>query len=267
MQHIVVLIDFTELCKTSTLQAAVIAQKSGARVTLLHIAEPQSRLMEDGIKDHMKPYSTIVENVGVLCAYVIGYGSFMDVIASEIELLEPDLVVTGTHGIQGIRQNLFGSNILALVKRVPNPTLVVQDVRSVKTDGIQKILFPIGAHEHFEGQIKQSAALALIFQAHITVYVVLKTNSGGGEATDANLIKTRQHFDQCGVAYTVVKEPPTVYSFGYGKQIDLYAEQNEMDIIVVMSSAASSSLMGDSDKEKILLNKTGIPVLCCNDRH
>lgn len=267
MKHIAVLIDFSELCKTSARQAAVIAKRSGARITLLHVTQPQHKAMEEGIRDHMKPYSAIIEESGVACAQAVGYGDFMDVIASELERLQPDLVVTGTHGIRGIRQNLFGSNILSLVQRLPFPTLVVQDSLLVKSEGISKMLFPMGAHAHFETQIKQCAALAMIHQAYVTVYIVLKTDSGPGEAIEANLTITRNMFEQFGVKYTVVEEPATVYSFGFGKQIDLYAEQNAMDVIVVMSHSAPSSLMGNSDKEKILLNKAGIPVLCCNDSH
>jgi len=59
----------------------------------------------------------------------IGYGNPQDVIGDEIERMEPDLLVLGTHGGGGFRQATIGSTASAVLEWAKPDTLVVPPPR------------------------------------------------------------------------------------------------------------------------------------------
>lgn len=56
------------------------------------------------------------------------------------------MMVTGTHGVRGLRQEVMGSDMLKLVRQVVVPSLVVQ-VYSPRTIKMDHILMPAAYHD------------------------------------------------------------------------------------------------------------------------
>ena len=56
----------------------------------------------------------------------------------------------------------------------------------------------------------------------------------------------------------------TVDAIGYSHEILGYIKKYEMDLIVIMAEVYKENThFGTIDKENLILNKLGVPVLCC----
>ena len=81
-----------------------------------------------------------------------------------------------------------------------------------------------------------------------------------------NLDKTRAIFDENGIKHIRVNEKQTVLSIGFAFQTMQYAKKTGADMIAIMSvSSEEYHYFAQQDKENLLTNESGIPVLCaCN---
>ncbi|MFM9986570.1 MAG: universal stress protein [Flavobacteriales bacterium] len=262
MKKIVVLVDLTESSKPALLQASVIAKKSGAELTALHIASETSSdevhvsHVESFVKKHM--------GEGLPFQVIIGHGKFLTAIPGYIDQLKPDLVVLCTHGIHGLAQNLFGADILKLVHHIQFPCLVVQENTVVNPNGIQKILIPASPYPDYMVKVKQASIIAKLFNAEILHYEIDKYVGNSEEEIAENKKLAEIYLNAEGIAFSTVFEDNKSMSLGYAGQTVQYAKSNGMDAIALTSDTHHEDMvMGKPDKEKFLTNELAIPILCC----
>jgi nucleotide-binding universal stress UspA family protein len=170
-------------------------------------------------------------------------------------------MVIGTHGARGIRQNLFGADILKLLKGNSCPSIVVQKT-SHPVDHFDRILLPVGSHAEFKMLSLAVAKIAKASNATVVIYCINRPMEETSEDLNVNKQNAKQLFMDMGVKVEDVSEPSTVVSFGFAKQTLLYAENNNIDLIAIMAHASSEhSYFANADKEKMLMNEKGIAIL------
>lgn len=265
MKKIATLIDFTPTCEKSVEYSAAIAEKAGAELILVHIASDEKGNDGDQITHELEKYtSKIGANISVRC--FVDFGSFYHVVPTTMLKLEVDMVIVGTHGKKGLKQNLFGANILKLVKSLDVPCLVIQDESVFNENTFKKLLFPIAPHEHFEVKYRQVGSIAKLFDSEVCIFAIQKDIRGFSEMNQKNLLRTKKYFDENNIKYKEVKQVQTTYSVGYAKDILKFASENNIGTLCIMSKVSKDNFyFGNIDKENILINQAAIPVFCAND--
>jgi nucleotide-binding universal stress UspA family protein len=262
MNRIIIPTDFTKAADAAIKQAAAIALKTQADLILLHVLGdilPTAEVSEKLLKEES---ARLTQEYGLNCEYMLKTGNIFDVIASEPCKTNYDLMVIGTHGVKGVRQKLFGADILKLVSKVPIPVLVVQE-DSPLVETFKKIILPVGSHDSFEDLLYAIKLFTGIYQTEVHLYSINKPGFEWPEQMKKNIEKAIDLFKTKGVQVIRVKEDQTVYSLGYAKQTLNYAKSVSADCICMMSIPSNEYYyFAQADKEHMLENETFIPVLC-----
>lgn len=262
MHKVAVLIDFTEGCKIALHQARVVAQKVGTGLSVINFIGNTS---EEEVKEEVRKFTASVLGDSIPFEPVAAHGDVLHNTTFVLSHIDPVLVVVGTHGIRGIKQQLFGAHILKLVQSIAYPCLVVQENTVVNESGLNAILFPVGPHPQFHIKIEQTAALAKIFGSMVVEYEIERSMLEPNPAVVANRKAARDYFEEHGINFQQVMEDTTIVSLGYARQTIKYAADHHFNAISVMSDVPADDVyLGRTDKENLLTNPAGIPVLCCN---
>ncbi len=259
---IAALVDLTPLCKKAVEWAGFIAEYADAELVLVHVASHSTS--DESITQQLKPLCGIPADK-VRVETHVARGDFFSVIPTEIDELNVDLVVIPTHGKVGLKQNLFGANILKLVKILRAPSLVVQEGTPVSAEMLRRVLFPIGPHDNFHLQIEQTAALAKLFESEVVIYTVRNDIRGVDEKLRVNIQAAKDLFSRKGIKHEAVSEAPSSFSAGYSKHILAFAKKHGLKSVSMMANVSEdNAYIGNYDKENIILNADALPVLCAN---
>lgn len=126
IKKITLLVDLTGVSQLALEHTAIIARQSICQVTLLHIAASGKEHLEKEIKTEIREFASLLEKEGVSFAIKVNYGNFFEVIAASIEAIPCDLLIIGTHGIKGFKQNFMSSNIIRLMSLISVPAFIIQ---------------------------------------------------------------------------------------------------------------------------------------------
>ena len=150
MKRIVALTDFSEVTSDLINLAGKVARATGAGLILLHVAMPDSDIVNgkervdhsrEGIAAELKRrhhelqvLQLVLEKLGVdvmplLVRSDSPRGNPVPKIVEELERLGPDLVVMGSHGHGRLYELLVGSVTAAVVRRARRPILLVPSPR------------------------------------------------------------------------------------------------------------------------------------------
>ncbi len=263
MNKIAVLVDFTRSGKTALLQAKRISEVTGAEIIAVNISESH----DDETTLHLiDEYTSSVLGSGINCHAVVGHGNILNAIPEKLSEINPDLVVICTHGIHGVIQKLFGSTVLKMVQALPYPCLVVQENSRIRSGVSHRILFTASPYDSFYPKLKQCSTFAKTIGAEVLHYEMDKYLSGTQELIARHATEASAYFTEQGVPFSSVKEEAKLASLGFAQQTINYAAEHDFDCICVSTNTHQDTMaMGKADKEKLLTNKAGIPVLCCPD--
>ena len=273
LERILVATDLTKTANMALQHAIVIAKKANAAIDLLHIVDNNttSALERDGLgPEHLKESMQvqcdhIKDEQGLESAYILHEGNIFDGIPFIAAKGEHQLMVLGTHGVRGLRQNLFGADILKVVKNTPIPSLIVQGEHT-PWENINTIVFPVGGHPTFDSKIQATCMLAKLFGSEVEIYSVDRPGAEASVQLLANIESSKAAFNKCGIPFTEINEAPTVYSVGFAKQTIDHAQKTNADLITIMSvSSKEHYYFAQADKERLLTNDARIPVLCSGD--
>jgi len=264
MKRILVPVDFTELSDTVIEQAVFIGKRSNTAIVLFHIADKSSELDALTAKLALKASETS-NQYGIECESLVREGSIFKDIQAETEENDYMLVVIGTHGVRGLKQKLLGSDILKVITKVPAPVLVVQSTSSQRP-AFNKIILPVATHLAYENLLRAIVLIGKMFDSEVHIYSIERPGFEWPDMLKKNLEKTRTIFDANGIRYLRVNEKQTVLSVGFAIQTLQYAKKAGADLIAMMSvSSEEYHYFAVQDKENLLTNDSGIPVLCaCN---
>jgi nucleotide-binding universal stress UspA family protein len=262
---ILVPVDFTGLSDKVIEQAAVFAKKSGSSLVLMHITDKSSELAVLQSRLGIKADLASVK-FRVPCEYKVRQGSIFKDIQLEAEENDYLLVVIGTHGVRGLKQKLLGADILKVITKVPVASLVVQSTSPFRSE-FQKIVLPVATHNAYGNILKSVVLIAKLFNSEVHIYSIERPGFEWPDALKNNLARTTALFEENGIRYVRVNEKQTVLSVGFAIQTIHYARNSGADMIAMMSvSSEEYHYFAQQDKENMLTNDIGIPVLCaCNE--
>lgn len=265
MDSILVLVDLTPTSYISTDQAIDIAKYKDAKLTLCYIAQSNEEANSEELKNKLDVYTSKLEEKGVKYNVHIGIGDYKNEVSTYVKNNRMDIVVVATHGKQGLKQRWFGSNIYDLIKSLPTATLVMNNATSVKNDGFTKILLPVAAHDNYLMKVEKSCEV-LAPNGTMIIFNIVKSGVSVDDNISNNILATKELLTKKGVQFEFKTIESMKFSVGYSKETLEYASQNDIDLISIMTQTSESSegVSSDVDKENILLNEVGIPVLCAN---
>jgi nucleotide-binding universal stress UspA family protein len=264
-KKILVPVDFTELSDQVIDQAAEIGKSSGKGLVFFHLSEKASHIPEDTKALTLKA-NEVSEKSGVVCESKVVEGSIFKDIQAEAEEGDYLFVIMGTHGVRGLKQKLLGSDILKVISRVPVPVLVVQST-SQHRKSFNKIVLPVATHISYENILRAVVLIGKLCKTEVHIYSIERPGFEWPDQLLRNLEKTKAIFEQNDIPYVRVNEKQTVLSVGFARQTLQYAEKTGADMIAVMSVPSEEyHSFAQQDKEQLLTNEAGIPVLCASSQ-
>ena len=263
---ILIPIDFTEASDKAIQFGIHIASKMHAGISLLHVFEGDGMSMEECEEKLAELSHNINVRDDAFSDYICLEGKVIETI-SEVASKSPfRMMVLGAHGRRGLRQKFFGADILKLLKRIPIPALVVQENTLVPEKGFSTTVFPVGSHEAFERKIEAMFIIAGLCDPEVHLYSISKPGFDQTENLKQNILLSEERFAEKGIKYIRVDEDQNVFSVGFAKQTLAYAKEIDANLISIMVNPTQEyAYFADSDKESIIMNEQGIPVLCTSD--
>jgi nucleotide-binding universal stress UspA family protein len=255
--------DFTPAADVAKSLGALIAARWDASVTVLHVMDKDHAKQGDALTSakslltHAEERLKKVSRVRTLHRE----GDFMKEIAAE-SAKGHSLMVVGTHGAQGLRQSLFGADILKLVRKVTIPSLVVQDKTSPSND-FKKILMPVAGHMDISMLLDTVVKLAQAFGSEVHVFQVMRPGEEPSDQLLKNKLAMLERMRSEKIPVQEVNEPTTKFSVGFAEQTTDYAARIKASTIAIMARASDEyRYIADAEKERLLSNTAAVPVLC-----
>lgn len=261
MKKIALLVDFTGVCQLAMEHTALIARQSLAQVFLLHIASKDKEATDKNIKNEIREFAKILDDEGIPFTVQIDYGDFFERIEESVLSLNVDLLIVGTHGIKGVKQDFLGSNVLRLLRLVKVPALIVQGHCQTPHEGYLNILVPLKGKLKSLSIIERTKNFAEVFHSK---YYFLSYYNSDNKAEILNQSKDLAGLMQNAGFETVIEEDETsLYSSSFSKSIIEYADIEEIQLIVMcVDDYENTDYFDEYDKENILLNRLGKAILC-----
>ena len=259
-KKIIVPTDLTKAANQAVRQAVVIARKAGFSLTLFHVQETGSR---PEAMEMLKEEALRISQVeGVPCDVIVKTGNVLEQILLMVSEKDYDLVVIGTHGAAGIRQQLFGADILKLVAKIPVPVMVIGE-ESPLVEEFNKIVLPVGSHDNFNQGVDAVLLLAGMFDIEVHLYSIQKPGFEWPARMLANIDETTRRLTEKGVKLVRKKEDQDDFSQGFARQTLRYAKFIGADLLWMMAVASEDYYyMSKTYKEAILFNEFHLAVLC-----
>jgi len=181
IKHLLVPLDGTSLAEAALPVTRYLARQLKARVTLLHVIEPDSRPLVHG-EPHLTDRAAAEAYLGRLVAELTAAGIASDqhvhdesapqiaggIVEHEQEL-HPDLVVMCTHGPETLDRRLRGSLAQQVVARGRTPLLLVRPGTPAASEpfALQRLLVPLDGDPHHEQGFALACELARAGKAQL----------------------------------------------------------------------------------------------------
>lgn len=263
MNNILCATDLSPTSLKAVHYADRLAQRFHGSVTLLHVLSKSESQNDQGAdaRRAIEEQRSEVRSAPVQVKFL--EGDFMQQIADESRQ-DHVLMVCATHGIRGLRQSLFGADILKLVRRVELPSLVVHG-QSPDQNDFRAIVMPVAAHERIDHLLAAVCKLARAFGSTVHIYQADRPGEVVSEVLMANKEKMKDWLGREGVAYTEAEEIPEKYSIGFANSTIAYAQKVGAGCIAIMANPSDEfRYIAVAEKERMLTNEPGIPVLCAH---
>lgn len=263
MKRIAVLVDFTGVCEIAIAHAGMVAKKSKAALLLLHVAPYTSRGNQRELEAELKIYGEILDADAIPFNVQVNFGDFFEIIPNILAELKTDLLVVGTHAIQGKQRNLYSDNILRLLNSTNVLTLLVQRHSPFPPAAYGKILVPLLDEVYSISNASSLAQFAGFFNANLQLLnFIFEDDEDGLTISHIDVIK--KQFEELGRPLAYKHKTTSIYVGSYSKTIAQYAETEECQLIswVMPATENTAKHFSDEDKMSLMLNKPGIPVLC-----
>ncbi|MCE9538737.1 MAG: universal stress protein [Bacteroidetes bacterium] len=206
--------------------------------------------LEDLAKKLRKEYAITVKT---LCCT----GKIHTEVSEEVKKNAIDLVVMGTHGVDGFNEFFIGSNAHKIVTKCPCPVITVQ--AHTKRLGFTKIILPVDDSLNSRQKVDYTIALAEKYAAKI--YVLGLVNKNGD--TDPKKFKIKMDSIE-----KAIKKAGLPYEFKIVKENNLavaamkYSKKVKADLITVLNdyeSDLTGMFLGAFAKQ--IVNHSRIPVM------
>jgi len=262
MQRVAVLIDFTDGSVMAIKQAEQLAAKAKAELHAVHITTANDKLeaANSQLRGFVAAHAAAPHEVRTH----VGVGNVQQSAPALMKKISPDVIVVCTHGIKGIAQQLFGAKILKIAQVMHYPMIILHENNRVNIAEVDSILFPLGPHPEFAAKIRQTGVVAQALGASVVLYEIETPGSETDPSIEKNKNAAIQHFSELRVNSKYVFDEMKFVSAGYSRQTLAYATENHFGMISVMASVSANQIrFAAGDKENLVINEEGVPVLVC----
>lgn len=290
-KHLLVPLDGSKMAETTLPLAALLSQKLGSVVTLIHIIEqdaPQEIHGERHLTNEQEAslYLDIVareyfsEGVATSHVHTEKVQNVSRSIADHSGELEPDLIVMCTHGEGGLHDFMMGSIAQQVIGHGRTPILLVHPEHRIdEVRGIKKILVALDGDPQHDASLPLAAELAQELGAGLhllTVVHTLGTLPGERAATgwllpgatramlDMDEESAEQHLEQLAEQWRKASLPITtqVLRGDPAQQIASGAAEAQADLIALATHGKSGmSAFWSSSVGPKVVTSTQIPLL------
>lgn len=190
MKNILVPTDFSQCAEYAAEVAVGLSKKTGAKIHLMHIINMPTyesatsietfHNISEGlfIMKHVKgKFAQLLANEmfeGIEVEEVVEFNSVYESISEQAKKREADLIIMGTHGVDGTEEFLVGSNVERVIRSSQIPVLTIKK-RHEKL-AIKDIVFASNFYEESYTVFSQIVAIATILDARIHLLKVITPN-------------------------------------------------------------------------------------------
>lgn len=263
MNNVLYPTDLSETAQRGMAYAEHMAARFIGSVSLLHVLDKHAAKGKGAqqAKEVLEAHRAMLDLAPV--DVLLREGEFMQEIAEESKSGHV-LMVCSTHGPRGLKQSLFGANILKLVRKVAIPTLVVQK-HSPQPNTFSTIVMPVGSHTAIDRLLDAVSFVAKHFGSKVHIYQLIRPGEDASPELLGNKSRMVNRLAAEGIPHKIVEEPSHSFSVGFSWPTIEYAQRIGADCIAIMSvSSEEYRYIADAEKERLLTNEPGIPVLCAH---
>jgi nucleotide-binding universal stress UspA family protein len=183
-------VDFFPASEGAAMYAIALANKLGARLTLLHVVEPvvtwasefpldTTELVNEMTarsSEELKKLARRAKGAKIRVDVLLRTGEVDTQIQSLIPKRSIDFVVMGTHGRRGLEKFFMGSTTERLLRKLQVPLLTIRNIKSTAVPAgirVRHILVTIDFSEGTTDSIAYAFAIAQQYHAKVTLLHVL----------------------------------------------------------------------------------------------
>lgn len=243
--------------------AYVIAKRVGADIHLLHLVDSEKELDEGRVNlEKFSQERRAIEGSEVTFHHMVEVGNILKAIGAKAEEINANLVVMGTHGLQGL-EYIVGTHAVRIMGTADVPFIIVQE-KSISPNGYENIVVPIEVEAEAKQKLNLVAQMAKTFDSTVHLVMPFESDEYSRNAQTRNLNYAADFLKNSGVQYTATvadKENDHLDEAAF----QLVEEKNG-DLIAIMNWHESRIIggIGTDDTQDIIINKDMVPVLVMN---
>lgn len=261
MRKILVFVNFTEASLQAVKQAAVFSKQGDGILHICHVSNDEN---DDEVQEKLNDYSKLVKEMGGRASVLTGAGDFFAEAPALAKGIAPDLVIIGAVGMEGFSTSHFGSSIYKLVRSLPFPALILQRNAALSKNGYRNAVLPLSAHRNFN-RVVQALSAVMASDGSVTILGVTVKGAELDDTLLSNAASAQSEMDRLGIRRTYKTIDVPKISSGYADIILAEMAKEGMDLIAMPADVAKRSQhFGKMDKEALLSNPRGFPVLSVN---
>lgn len=260
-RQLLVTCDFTDKSEAALLHGINLSKKIDSEITMIHIENDPEKIVPARKKlEKILEKASLEHNIKAKA--VVKKGSIYKTI-NEVALdINASMVVMGTHGMTGI-QKVTGSKALKVISGSKVPYLVVQ--KPPVNDDFRNIVMPIDHTPESKEKIKVINFLAYFYKPTVHILTPNLSLSIIRTKVKNNIYHVKKSFDEKKIEFEIIIGGD---KGNFANAINEFAETINADMIIIMISRNPNigDYMFSAHEQKIIANKSGLPVLCVNPR-
>ena len=253
-------VDFTEVSEFAIDHSVHMAQSIGAKLLLLHIVKEAGDMQgaQQKIQVHIDELKDAYPDVEITGIVRIG-DIFSDITNAAVEN-NVQIIVMGTHGLKGF-QFITGSRALKVVGDSVIPFLIVQK-DSPKFNGFKNIMVPLSLEKDSKQKLSYVKNIAHYFNSKVFLTVPKEKDEFLKNKLTRDFAFSKHYFSEAEVEF---EGHQLDGKNGVKAYVD-FANNNAIDLIVVMNHNESILPVISNDVQELITNKNKIPTFLINPK-
>jgi nucleotide-binding universal stress UspA family protein len=274
VHRILIPVDFSPAGESALKYGTFLANKYRADMFLLHTMEgihtyppnwfedknkaSAKGAIDEKVAEKLNEYAEdITKKYGVYVQSIVTTGKPAFKIVSAVTEHDIDLIVMGTHGVQGFEAVFIGSTAHKVVNLSPCPVVTIRE--GFKSEGLKSIVLPIDESRYSRQKVSNVLPLATKCQAAVHLLGIVQTDDKSDIAKLNIKINTVQEaIEKAGLAYI----RKIVKGNNIAMEAMKYAEEVNADLLSIMTDHESDMtgiFMGAFARQ--IVNHSKVPVL------
>ncbi len=244
MKHILLLTDFSDCSINAAHYAVQLYAKERCVFYVLNVQDATAFTMDNLItgsstdtiyerlvKSHKIQLKTLVEqlkdhadNTNFVFEAIVDHDVFLDAVHQTLASKQIDLIVMGTNGASNLKEKVFGSHTITVMRNVECDLLVIPENYNYKT--IKDVVLPMDVNDNMQALTAFVPSLNIIKNSNWNFIRIIQPNEQfddlGKDIASVNELNNQAH------TYQAIQEVP----FGYA--VKTYLDMNTPDMMIAV---------------------------------